>query len=113
MRGIRVPKIVRNPTDRSISLSHRPNHCSLIWLHGLGDSSEGFLSFFTHALSPLYRGVRIKLLQAPTIPVTINQFAEMPAWYDIKSTARFKGEESSVFDMQQVESSTAFVKKNV
>ncbi len=31
---------------------------TLIWLHGLGDSAEGFLDFFTSSTSPIPNTVR-------------------------------------------------------
>jgi hypothetical protein len=41
-----VAGVSRNKTDKSITLMPAHPCFSLIWLHGLGDSSEGFLSFF-------------------------------------------------------------------
>lgn len=56
----------------------------MIWLHGLGDTSAGFLDYFMLPQSPLNKGGRIKLLHAPIKPVTVNGGAEMPSWYDFK-----------------------------
>lgn len=84
-----IPNILRNSVDHSITLSLKNSNCSLIWLHGLGDSAEGFLSYFCHSHSPLYEGVRIKLLQAPKRKVTINNGALANSWYDIRSLNRF------------------------
>lgn len=39
-------EILRNKKDFSIDLVPDNAFYSLIWLHGLGDSSEGFLDFF-------------------------------------------------------------------
>lgn len=69
----RIPNVFVHPTNSSITLSMKEQKFSLIWLHGLGDKAEGFMSFFSHSSSPLYTGARIKMLQAPLRPVSINQ----------------------------------------
>lgn len=84
-----IPNIFRNTIDHSITITAKNPSCSLIWLHGLGDSAEGFLSYFCHSHSPVYEGVRIKLLQAPLRKVTINNNSLANSWYDIKSLNRF------------------------
>jgi phospholipase/carboxylesterase len=85
----KLPNIFIHPANQSITLSAKDPKCSLIWLHGLGDKAEGFMSFFTHSHSPLYSGLRIKMLQAPQRPVTLNNSAITNSWYDIKSLKRF------------------------
>lgn len=67
-----LPTIVRNKADHSIIMSYPHSSFSLIWLHGLGDSSEGFYDFFAHPLSPVHDAYRVKLLQAPLKKITIN-----------------------------------------
>ena len=79
------PQIIRNKTDHSILISPANPTNSLIWLHGLGDSSEGFFDYFLEDNSPVYEGTRVLLLQAPNRPVTINGGAPCNSWYDIKS----------------------------
>jgi phospholipase/carboxylesterase len=85
----KIPTIFIHPTNQSITLSMKDQKCSLIWLHGLGDKAKGFMSFFTHSHSPLYSGLRIKMLQAPQRAVTINNSAITNSWYDIRSLKRF------------------------
>ena len=75
---------VLNQVDKTIILNPDKPLFSLIWLHGLGDSSAGFFDFFQHTQSPLYKGGRIKLLHAPFRAVTINGGMKCPSWYDIK-----------------------------
>ena len=70
--------------DKSILLKPSIAKYSLIWLHGLGDTSRGFLDYFDIPDSPAYNGARVKLLHAPVRPVTINGGDYMPSWYDIK-----------------------------
>lgn len=39
-------QIIPNKIDKSITLIPENHYFSLIWLHGLGDSSAGFLDYF-------------------------------------------------------------------
>ena len=72
---------------------------TLIWLHGLGDSSEGFLDFF-HCKAPKLPNTETKviLLQAPTQPVSSMGGASMPSWYDMVPSG--KGEETTDDEVQ-------------
>ena len=56
----------------------------VIWMHGLGDSSEGFAPIVEALNLPEDHRIRFVFPDAPIRPVTINDFAEMRAWYDIK-----------------------------
>lgn len=58
---------------------------TLIWMHGLGDSAEGYLDFFTDSSSPTPATTKVVLLTAPTRAVTINMGMKMPSWFDFKS----------------------------
>ncbi|MDK2597668.1 alpha/beta hydrolase [Pseudoalteromonas obscura] len=58
---------------------------TVIWLHGLGDSGNGFLPIAPELDLPESLGVRFVFPHAPIQPVTINGGMEMRAWYDIKS----------------------------
>ena len=58
---------------------------SIIWLHGLGDSGNGFLPIAPELGLPADLGVRFIFPHAPEQPVTINGGMVMRAWYDIKS----------------------------
>lgn len=37
MRGLKVPQILRNPHNNSITISHPKPNKTLIWLHGVAD----------------------------------------------------------------------------
>lgn len=91
MRVRRVPEVYRNVQDSSITLSYGKPQRTLIWLHGLCDTADGFLSFFSHSHSPLYHGTKIKLLQAPLRHITVNNGNVCHGWYDMKSFNRFTG----------------------
>ena len=64
--------ITKNPQTRYIYLDPKIKHDqTLIFLHGLGDTSEGFVDLFLQieVISP---STRIVLPTAPTRPITIN-----------------------------------------
>lgn len=106
MRGFKIPNVIRSKTDHSITLACSQPRFTLIWLHGLGGDTESFVSFFTHSSSPLYRGLRIKLIQAPTRSVTINGGEQCASWYDLRSMKRFTEPEENVFNLAQLDESS-------
>ncbi len=56
---------------------------SVIWLHGLGADGHDFAPIVPELHLPKDLAVRFIFPHAPSIPVTINNGWEMPAWYDI------------------------------
>lgn len=57
---------------------------TLVWMHGLGDSAEGFLEFFYNPEPMLpNKNTKVVLLNAPCVPVTCNGGMKMNSWYDI------------------------------
>jgi phospholipase/carboxylesterase len=56
---------------------------AVIWLHGLGDSGNGFAPIVPELKLPDELGIRFVFPHAPIRPVTINNGMEMRAWYDI------------------------------
>ncbi len=58
---------------------------TIIWLHGLGDSGNGFAPIAPELKLDDALGVKFIFPHAPIRPVTINNGMEMRAWYDIKS----------------------------
>lgn len=64
---------------------NKPADAVVIWLHGLGDSGNGFAPIVQQLGLPDTMAVRFVFPHAPIIPVTINGGMEMRAWYDIKS----------------------------
>ena len=57
----------------------------VIWLHGLGDSGNGFAPIVPVLNLPKNHGVRFIFPHAPEQAVTINQGQVMRSWYDIKT----------------------------
>ena len=62
---------------------------TLVWMHGLGDSARGFLSFFQSG-DPVVpnQNTKVVLLNAPTQRVTCNGGMAMASWYDILELGR-------------------------
>ncbi|WP_404341537.1 alpha/beta hydrolase [Pseudoalteromonas mariniglutinosa] len=58
---------------------------TVIWLHGLGDSGDGFAPVAPQLALPSELGIRFIFPHAPIQPVTINSGMVMRSWYDIKS----------------------------
>ncbi|MGL4474657.1 MAG: alpha/beta hydrolase [Shewanella sp.] len=57
----------------------------VIWLHGLGDSADGFAPIVKSLQLPKNSSIRFIFPNAPEQAVTINAGYIMRAWYDIKS----------------------------
>lgn len=62
-----------------------PATSCVIWLHGLGDSGDGFAPIVPVLNLPKNHGIRFIFPHAPQQAVTINQGYVMRSWYDIKS----------------------------
>jgi phospholipase/carboxylesterase len=61
-----------------------PPTAAVIWMHGLGDTGHGWSEVVPALRLPAALSVRFVFPHAPQIPVTINQGARMPAWYDFR-----------------------------
>lgn len=55
---------------------------TLIFLHGLGDTGQGWASAMA-AIRPPY--VKVICPTAPTMPVTLNAGFRMPSWFDLRT----------------------------
>ncbi|MBC3766480.1 alpha/beta hydrolase [Neptunicella marina] len=71
--------------DAVVVESALPAKNCVIWLHGLGDSGQGFAPIVPELNLPNELAVKFIFPNAPVRPVTINNGYEMRAWYDIKS----------------------------
>jgi phospholipase/carboxylesterase len=72
-----LPYVEVNPINKA--------KATVIWLHGLGDSGNGFAPIVPDLKLPDELGIRFVFPHAPTRPVTINNGMSMRAWYDITS----------------------------
>lgn len=62
-----------------------PPTATVIWLHGLGDSGNGFSPIVPELKLPASMAIRFVFPHAPFREVTINNNMQMRAWYDITS----------------------------
>ncbi|MCH1413656.1 MAG: alpha/beta hydrolase [Glaciecola sp.] len=70
----------------SVVVEAKSEHrATVIWLHGLGDSGNGFAPIVPALNIPDELGVKFIFPHAPNRAVTINNGMLMRAWYDIKS----------------------------
>ncbi len=56
---------------------------AVIWMHGLGASSDDFAGLVPELNLEGCQGIRFVFPQAPSIPITINGGYVMPGWYDL------------------------------
>ncbi len=56
---------------------------TILWLHGLGDSGDGFAPIVPELVRPGWPALRFVFPHAPVRAVTINGGMRMRAWYDI------------------------------
>jgi predicted esterase len=74
-----------NSTLRSVVINPSATHtCTVLFLHGLGDSGNGW-SDVGKMFSPKLPNVKFIFPHAPQRSVTLNMGMKMPAWYDIFS----------------------------
>jgi len=92
--------------------STRKKSAALIFLHGLGDTPDGWSSLQT--LLPSIRqtlsNVTYLFPPAPTIPISINGGFRMPGWFDIYSWPIAVGDKD---DMQGILAAVRQVEKQV
>ena len=70
---------------KSITINPLKAHTStIIFLHGLGDTGDGWSSIAS-VFSPQLPNTKFIFPHSPHKPVTLNGGMMMPAWYDIKS----------------------------
>lgn len=62
--------------------SAHPQH-TLIWLHGLGADGYDFAGFVDALAGVTETGLRFIFPHAPIQPVTLNDGATMPSWFDL------------------------------
>jgi len=74
-----------SPLDRILVEPNTPATACVIWLHGLGDSGDGFAPIVPVLDLPVDHSIRFIFPHAPEQAVTINQGYIMRSWYDIKS----------------------------
>lgn len=72
-----------SPSQPTVLFTPKERHtATLIFFHGLGDTGRGWRSSLEEFGKKLPH-VKIIAPTAPTIPVTVNNGARMPAWFDL------------------------------
>ncbi|XP_030766135.1 acyl-protein thioesterase 1 [Sitophilus oryzae] len=74
---------------------------TLIFLHGLGDTGQGWAQAMNSVREPF---VKVICPTAHTIPVTLNAGFRMPSWFDLKTL-----DESGPEDEEGIRNATVFV----
>ena len=69
--------------ERGLVLVPPVHLCTIVWLHGLGDSAQGFQDLFTS--TPLLENCKVVLPTAKNQPVTVNGGLNFNSWYDFKT----------------------------
>ena len=106
MQNTSTPKIEKKGKEIHIT---PPNFTrTIVWLHGLGDSAEGFFPVFAdQQISLVPEDFKVRLLTAPNVPVTINGGMSCNSWYDIMSLDRSKNS----YSFEDVKKNSEYVKK--
>lgn len=82
--AVRIPAKVAKPT------------ASVIFLHGLGDSGDGWRHLAEEANEDgRFKHVNFIFPHAPVVPVTLNMGMKMPSWYDIASLEKIESKQDA------------------
>ena len=100
----KVPIYIETEAFRKNPPSHP--RAAIIWLHGLGADGHDFVPLAHDFEKKTGLALRFIFPHAPSRPVTINQGAIMPAWYDITGFGLEARE-----DKAGLEETTAFIFK--
>lgn len=82
MSSFGKPRLTRDGGTITITPADGQHSATVIIMHGLGDSSEGFADV-AEMFSARMPHVKFVLPTAPRQPVTLNGGASMNSWYDI------------------------------
>lgn len=74
--------LMLSPGHISAGTPPAPAPASLIFMHGLGDTAQGWFTQFK-GLQSFFPHVNLVFPTAPNLPITMAGGERMPAWYDI------------------------------
>lgn len=83
MSGNNFYNLIRKGSDVYLNPKGQHTH-TLVFMHGLGDTADGYIDLFMDKSSPTPATMKIVLLTAPTRAVTINMGMKMPSWFDFR-----------------------------
>lgn len=87
----------------SIQIETSPNPTSaIIFIHGLGDSGQGWSDIARLPMFAKLPSVRFVFPHANFMPVTMNNGMEMRSWYDIDLTQRHREDETGLRASQEL-----------
>ncbi|MFO1312867.1 MAG: alpha/beta fold hydrolase [Burkholderiales bacterium] len=89
-----------------------PDAC-VIWLHGLGDTGDGWSQVVPALGIPASIRVRFLFPHAPKMSVTINNGFVMPAWYDIREANLAERADVAGVRRSQAQLEALMVRENV
>jgi phospholipase/carboxylesterase len=100
-------------TDRLEHIEIEPPNeatATVIWLHGLGADGHDFEPLVPELHLPDDHSIRFIFPHAPIRSVTVNDGAEMRAWYDFVPHSEYSGSEDIVVSAKQID---AFIEYEV
>lgn len=74
----------------------QPVKGAVIFLHGLGDQGQGWMSEFKQRLSKYRKDIDFIFPNAPEQPVTLNMGMRMPSWFDLYGLSPDSNEDEEV-----------------
>ena len=93
---------MNSPLLKTLQVETAPNPTfAVIWMHGLGADGHDFEPIVRELDLAGCPPIRFIFPFAPTMPVTINNGAVMPAWYDIVSTDLIRREDEAGLRVSQ------------
>jgi hypothetical protein len=84
--ALKNPSILRHPFFTSLMVLQPPQQpatATVIFMHGLGDTANGWMPMLQHELSPSLPHVKFICPTAPQSRVTLNGGMRMTSWHDI------------------------------
>jgi len=99
-------KYVRKDQDIIITPKDKPHTETIIFLHGLGDTADGWFSLFYSKQSPVRDTTKVVLLTAPKAPVSINFGMTTTSWYDIKSISIDESTFTKTHGLEEIKTNT-------
>jgi len=91
-----------SPSPPLIIQPRAKHTATVIWLHGLGDTGEGWCSI----CRDVFRGmswVKFVFPTAPVRPVTLNMGMPMPSWFDIHGLSEAAQQDSAGIEASRAE----------
>lgn len=103
----------------AVRVSSKAPSSSLIFIHGLGDSGDGWSWFpnivkhFNIIPSSVSDNINYVFPNAPAIPVSLNGGYRMPAWFDIYELNNPNARQDADGFLKSVEVANSFIKEQI